>query len=179
MRKSVGKNVKFTRNFKKNYPQCETCLPLTSLCCQKAFRIIQNLHHKFLTPPPPLNNVKKMPGGGTQKRRSVLHYNTLSMSGANTSAAGCHFWKVFQGTLMPVVTLLGLVGNSLSILVLHTPGVDMKVSAAQLFLEKLGIDSSYPISLQLQINSQRCILAGYTSEKIHNLQYYGLNYYYF
>ena len=29
---------------------------------------------------------------------------------------------------MPVVTMLGLVGNSLSILVLHTPGVDMKVS---------------------------------------------------
>ena len=30
--------------------------------------------------------------------------------------------------LMPMVTLLGLVGNILAILVLHSPGVDMKVS---------------------------------------------------
>ena len=32
---------------------------------------------------------------------------------------------------MPVVTLLGLVGNTLAILVLHSPGVDMKVLDSQ------------------------------------------------
>ena len=32
-----------------------------------------------------------------------------------------------QGVLLPFVTVLGLVGNSLSIMVLHSPGVDMKV----------------------------------------------------
>ena len=32
-----------------------------------------------------------------------------------------------QGMLMPLVTLLGLLGNTLAILVLHSPGVDMKV----------------------------------------------------
>ena len=30
---------------------------------------------------------------------------------------------------MPIVTLLGLAGNVLSILVLRSPGIDMKVSA--------------------------------------------------
>ena len=32
-----------------------------------------------------------------------------------------------QGVLLPLITLLGLVGNCLSIMVLHSPGVDMKV----------------------------------------------------
>ena len=62
------------------------------------------------------------------------------------------FKNFLQGALMPLVTLLGLVGNSLSILVLHTPGVDMKVSATELFLEKFGIELSHAISLRLQTN---------------------------
>ena len=32
-----------------------------------------------------------------------------------------------QGFLVPSLALLGLVGNSLAVLVLHSPGVDMKV----------------------------------------------------
>ena len=36
-----------------------------------------------------------------------------------------------QGLLMPVLTVLGLVGNILSILVLHSPGIDMKVGYSQ------------------------------------------------
>jgi len=35
---------------------------------------------------------------------------------------------VIEGCLVPSVALLGLVGNSLSIMVLHSPGVDMKVT---------------------------------------------------
>ena len=34
---------------------------------------------------------------------------------------------------MPLVTLLGLVGNTLAILVLHSPGVDMKVCSSYFF----------------------------------------------
>ena len=33
-----------------------------------------------------------------------------------------------QGVTMPIFTLLGLIGNVLSILVLRSPGIDMKVS---------------------------------------------------
>ena len=35
---------------------------------------------------------------------------------------------VVEGILIPVLTCLGLVGNILSITVLHSPGVDMKVN---------------------------------------------------
>ena len=35
---------------------------------------------------------------------------------------------VVEGILIPVLTFLGLVGNILSITVLHSPGVDMKVN---------------------------------------------------
>ena len=35
-----------------------------------------------------------------------------------------------EGILIPVLTCLGLVGNILSITVLHSPGVDMKVNNA-------------------------------------------------
>merc|ERR1712001_401651 len=35
---------------------------------------------------------------------------------------------VVEGILIPVFTSLGLVGNILSIIVLHSPGVDMKVN---------------------------------------------------
>ena len=38
---------------------------------------------------------------------------------------GIYWFK--QGVLLPLITLLGLVGNCLSIMVLHSPGVDMKV----------------------------------------------------
>ena len=38
---------------------------------------------------------------------------------------------------MPVVTLLGLVGNTLAILVLHSPGVDMKVCSSYFFFLSL------------------------------------------
>ena len=35
---------------------------------------------------------------------------------------------VVEGILIPMLTCLGLVGNILSITVLHSPGVDMKVN---------------------------------------------------
>ena len=35
---------------------------------------------------------------------------------------------VVEGVAIPVITTLGLVGNILSIIVLHTPGIDMKVN---------------------------------------------------
>ena len=38
---------------------------------------------------------------------------------------------VVEGILIPVLTCLGLVGNILSITVLHSPGVDMKVNTKQ------------------------------------------------
>ena len=34
---------------------------------------------------------------------------------------------VVEGVVIPVITTLGLVGNILSIIVLHSPGIDMKV----------------------------------------------------
>ena len=34
---------------------------------------------------------------------------------------------VVEGVAIPVITTLGLVGNILSIIVLHSPGIDMKV----------------------------------------------------
>ena len=34
-----------------------------------------------------------------------------------------------QGVCMPVITVLGVVGNTLSIVVLHTSGLDMKVGS--------------------------------------------------
>ena len=34
---------------------------------------------------------------------------------------------VVEGVAIPVVTILGMVGNILSIIVLHSPGIDMKV----------------------------------------------------
>ena len=36
-----------------------------------------------------------------------------------------------EGILIPILTCLGLVGNILSITVLHSPGVDMKVNTEQ------------------------------------------------
>ena len=36
---------------------------------------------------------------------------------------------------MPLVTALGLVGNGLSILVLHSPEIDMKVPAVLFYLD--------------------------------------------
>ena len=53
IRKSVGGNVEFTLKFRQFYPPFVTFLPLeglfmSNLCCQKAFRIIENLQHKFL-----------------------------------------------------------------------------------------------------------------------------------
>ena len=35
---------------------------------------------------------------------------------------------VVEGVAIPVITTLGLVGNILSIIVLHSPGIDMKVN---------------------------------------------------
>ena len=34
---------------------------------------------------------------------------------------------VVEGVSIPVVTSLGMVGNILSVIVLHSPGIDMKV----------------------------------------------------
>ena len=34
---------------------------------------------------------------------------------------------VVEGVAIPIITTLGLVGNILSIIVLHSPGIDMKV----------------------------------------------------
>ena len=41
-----------------------------------------------------------------------------------------------QGFLVPSMALLGLVGNTLSVLVLHSPGVDMKVVKIQFPIKK-------------------------------------------
>ena len=41
-----------------------------------------------------------------------------------------------QGFLVPSMALLGLVGNTLSVLVLHSPGVDMKVVKLQFPIKK-------------------------------------------
>ena len=38
-----------------------------------------------------------------------------------------NLYHIIQGVTLPIITLLGLVGNVLSILVLHSPGIDMKV----------------------------------------------------
>jgi hypothetical protein len=35
---------------------------------------------------------------------------------------------IVEGVAIPVITALGLVGNILSIIVLHSPGIDMKVN---------------------------------------------------
>ena len=40
----------------------------------------------------------------------------------------------FQGVTMPLVTLLGLVGNILSILVLRSPRIDMKVMVMMMMI---------------------------------------------
>ena len=38
---------------------------------------------------------------------------------------------VVEGVSIPVVTSLGMVGNILSVIVLHSPGIDMKVRLAK------------------------------------------------
>ena len=40
-----------------------------------------------------------------------------------------------EGILIPVLTCLGLVGNILSLTVLHSPGVDMKVNITVIILD--------------------------------------------
>ena len=40
--------------------------------------------------------------------------------------------NLFQGVTMPLVTMLGLIGNILSILVLRSPRIDMKVTLKEM-----------------------------------------------
>ena len=56
---------------------------------------------------------------------SLLFYDNYTNSGYN-ELEGLEF--VVEGIAIPVLASLGIVGNILSIKVLHSPGVDMKVN---------------------------------------------------
>ena len=58
---------------------------------------------------------------------------------------------------MPIFTLLGLIGNVLSILVLRSPGIDMKVSSHLLLALRFG--PLWPDSVEiLEENSQNALI---------------------
>ena len=60
-----------------------------------------------------------------------MENNSILLTSANITDSENHELDslefVVEGILIPVLTFLGLVGNILSITVLHSPGVDMKV----------------------------------------------------
>ena len=63
---------------------------------------------------------------------SKMENNSILLTSANITDSENHELDslefVVEGILIPVLTFLGLVGNILSITVLHSPGVDMKVN---------------------------------------------------
>ena len=57
---------------------------------------------------------------------------------------------------MPIFTLLGLIGNVLSILVLRSPGIDMKVSPHQPLVLRFG--PLCPDSFEILENTRNALI---------------------